>query len=1070
MITQNRVILFLMILLLHTTTSSQTREDAFNVSLEKGFYKTPDSIQTSVYWYWISDNLSEEGVLKDLNAMKEVGFNKVFIGFIGLPPDECPYGDVKFFTEEWWRILHTALKTATELGLEIGIFNAPGWSQTGGPWITSEQSMRYLTSSALTLKGAQPVSIALETPIVPFQDVKVLAFPVSEHYLNNILAQADTEISVSSQSRSVSGIFSLKPPETVVNMNRKGADPLRSLKIQPAGYINACCSVYVVERGERQFVKHFELDRTNARLNVGFEPYAPIVVSLPEVTAEQIQFVFSDIERRAIINDLVISSTPVVERYPEKTLAKMYQTPLPHWDSYTWDKPYPLLSDTSTVSASEVMDISGYLTPEGILNWDVPAGTWHVMRIGMTPTNVTNDPASAESKGLEVDKMSKKHVQSHFDAFLGEIMRRIPPDDRKSWKMVVIDSYETGGQNFTDDYANGFMKTFGYDPIPYLPVFSGHVIGSADISDRFLWDVRRFVADQLAYGYMAGFREICHQNGFTTWLENYGHWGFPGEFLSFGGQSDEVAGEFWSEGDLGSIENRAASSCAHIYGKPKVYSESFTCAGLAYSRHPGLMKKRGDWSFTEGINSTLLNVSIQQSDEDLFPGIDAPFGNEFNRKNTWYPFLDLFISYLKRCNFMLQQGLDVADIAYFIGDDAPKMTGITNPEVPAGYKSDYINSEVIIRGLTVQDGEFVLPHGTKYKVLVLPKQKTMRPELLSKLEQLVSDGGIIVGYPPEYSPSLKNYPDADREIKEIAEKMWTDKTSVRQFYGKGRIYSDVSLEHVFDEIRLVPDCSFQGSDSLLYVHRRKGDTDIYFISNQRDSKNAFTATFRVHDMQPELWDPVAVTTRILPLYEQKDNRITIPLQLEANESTFVVFRRKAGKTKPPIAGNYPEYETLVSVDTPWIVTFESDRIHRGVQAPVVFYKLQDWSEHPDENIRFYSGVALYKNSFELEKTEPGKHYYLDIGQVSVMAKVKINETYVGGLWTPPYRLDITQHIKAGKNSLEIEVVNTWVNRLIGDQGLPVEQRRLNSWNSKWEADSSLQKSGLTGVVRILCSE
>jgi hypothetical protein len=339
-----------------------------------------------------------------------------------------------------------------------------------------------------------------------------------------------------------------------------------------------------------------------------------------------------------------------------------------------------------------------------------------ILRTGMAPTRVTNGPASPEGTGLEVDKMSKTHVAEHFEAFLGQIIKKIPPGDRKTWKVTVEDSYETGGQNWTDGMMDKFKAVFGYDPLPFFPVLQGFVVGSEDMSDRFLWDMRRFIADRVAYDYVGGLREISHKYGLHTWLENYGHWGFPGEFLQYGGQSDEVAGEFWSEGELGNIENRAASSSAHIYGKNKVSAESFTAGGKAFARYPALMKQRGDRFFTEGINNTLLHVYIQQPYKNKVPGVNAPFGNEFNRLNTWFGDLDLFTDYLKRCNLLLQQGKYVADVAYFIGEDAPKMTGICDPALPRGYAYDYINAEVLLTRVKVKNGRLVLPDGMSYGI------------------------------------------------------------------------------------------------------------------------------------------------------------------------------------------------------------------------------------------------------------------------------------------------------------------------------------------------------------------
>jgi hypothetical protein len=312
------------------------------------------------------------------------------------------------------------------------------------------------------------------------------------------------------------------------------------------------------------------------------------------------------------------------------------------WDWYMWPtQPEPLQTGL-IAQPDKVIDLTEKMQENGKLEWEVPAGEWIIYRTAMLTTGVTNGPASPEATGLEVDKMSQKHVADHFDAFMGEILRRIPAKDRKSLVATVEDSYEMGGQNWTDDMITVFRKRYGYDPVPWLPVMYGQVIGSQDQSERFLWDLRRLVADRVAYDYVAGLRKVSNKNGLTTWHECYGHWGCPGEFLMYGGQSDEVAGEFWSEGSLGDIENRATSSCAHIYGKQKVWAESCTAGGPPFNRYPYVMKQRTDRFFCEGINATLLHLYIQQPDNTTFPGISADFGNEFNRKNIWFQQMHIF--------------------------------------------------------------------------------------------------------------------------------------------------------------------------------------------------------------------------------------------------------------------------------------------------------------------------------------------------------------------------------------------------------------------------------------------
>jgi hypothetical protein len=1044
-------------------------------TMEQGFISPPDSIRTGVYWYWINDNISKEAVVKDLQSMKEAGINRAYIGNIG--QQSYPVGKVKILSEEWWEIIHTALKTASELGIEIGIFNSPGWSQSGGPWIKPEQSMRYLAASELRVTGPAKIEQKLLTPATSsdFQDVKVIAFPVTGDYRQNLFNLPGARVTFATSSgnqalKTPGGRYVLPAEESHVRLVLPKACTARSLKITPCGYSYAKVEFQAKSGNDFKTVKQFYVNRTNGNLNVGFVPDSPVVISLPEVAATEYRIVFRHAEGGSCFSDIDLSATPVMERYPEKTLAKMFQSPLPYWHDYLWDKQPDIQPATASAIAApgQVLDISKYMAADGTLSWDAPEGEWLVMRTGMSSTGVTNSPASIEGTGLEVDKMSKKHVAYHFDAFIGKILERVPPEDRKTWKMVVEDSYETGGQNFTDDFFDDFKTRYGYDPLPFLPVFHGHVIGSPDLSDRFLWDVRRMIADKVSYDYVGGLREVSNKHGLRTWLQTYGHWGFPGEFLQYGGQSDEVSGEFWSEGELGDIENRAASSCAHIYGKTKVSAESFTCGGNAYARYPAVMKRRGDWSFTEGINNTLLHVYIQQAYEDRYPGIDEWFGNEFNRKNTWFKHIDLFTLYLKRCNFMLQQGLNVADVAYFIGEDAPKMTGIRNPEIPKGYSFDYINAEVIVRDLSVKDGKLTLPHGTSYRALVLPPLETMRPEVLQKIEQLVAEGAVVLGPPPSRSPSMKGYPDADEQVKSLARKMWGDLSLKQRSYGKGTVLTGMTMQEVFDLLKLVPDCRIDDTIPVLYNHRSFDGKDIYFITNQSEQQIQTNVAFRVKDMQPELWNAATGAIRPLPSFEQNGETTVVPIQLESLESAFIVFREKGQASGSPasVAGNFPAPELFAEINSSWEATFEADTVKRGPSETIIFDKLTDWSKHENEQIRYYSGTAVYKTLFTIAEKPTDKKLYLDLGKVSVMAKVKINGQYVGGVWTTPYRLDATSQLKNGKNSIEIEVVNTWLNRIIGDLQLSPENRIVMT-DKQTQPNTPLQSSGLLGPVSII---
>ncbi|RAJ26350.1 glycosyl hydrolase [Pedobacter cryoconitis] len=1052
-------------------TQAQPKLPVQMAALETGFHQVPDSIQTSVYWYWVSGNISKEGVIKDLEAMKKVGINRAFIANVTW--GEKNAGPIKLFTAAWWEVLHTALKTAGKLGIEIGIFNCPGWSQSGGPWVKPEQSMRYLSSSETVINGPLLIHQKLEQPNPIFQDVKVIAYPAPKDYgttsgelklkLNSTPSLKDLGNLTDHQEETIIHLPAAKP--FLLDLSTEKPGTARSLVIYTAHSPTRLEGEIQVKINQTyQTIKHFVIDRTNPNLKNGFLSYGPATISIPATTAKDFRLVFTDFTANSGIAEIKLSPVPLVEDYLEKTLAKMWPDGYVYWPAYQW-QPQPVINDKAyVIDPGQVLDISEYMLADGTLAWQVPAGKWIIQRSGITPTQVHNAHAAPEGTGLETDKMSKTHIAAHFDAFLGEIKRRIPAQDRKTWKIVVGDSYETGSQNWSDQFITTFKSAYGYDPLPYLPVFQGKVVGSADHSDRFLWDLRRFIADKVASDYVGGLREISHKNGLTTWLENYGHYGFPGEFLQYGGQSDEVSGEFWNEGIKGNLENRAASSCAHIYGKTKVSAESFTTTDRYFMNYPATLKQRADRSFTEGINNTLLHVYIQQPEEDKMPGMNAYFGTEFNRKNTWFNDMDDFLSYIKRCNLLLQQGKYVADVAYFISEDAPKMTGIQEPALPHGYSFDYINGEVIKTRLTVKDGNLVLPDGMQYRILVLPKLETMRPELLIKLKELVSQGAVILGPKPSSSPSLQNLGKADLEIQQLTAELWGNintSTIKVNHYGKGMVLDGMSLGDALKLINVIPDFKTTIADSALFIHRELKDGAIYFISNQKNEAIQLKPEFRISGKSPELWDATTGKVRDLPAYTQTANTTLVPLKLAPYESAFVIFR-KSSPVQQNESLNYPKIIKSIPITSQWLVNFDPKL--GGPVKPVVFKQLTDWAENKDEAIKYYSGAAYYQNSFELSKVKKGQHVLLDLGNVIAIAKVKLNGIAIGGVWTAPYKIDITKAVKPGKNELEIKVVNNWINRLTGDHQLPENKRITSTYYDCYDPAVKLQSSGLIGPV------
>jgi len=1074
---KNLIILLAIALIVSNCTSPDKISPVDFENIQTGFVTPHDSNSVWCYWYWIGDDISKEGITKDLEAMKEVGIGAAFIGNIN--PDEVD-GRVPMLSEEWWEHMVHAVNEGKRLEVDIGTFNCPGWSMSGGPWVKPEMAMRHLVFSETTISGGSQKTVKLEKPSGEFQDTHVLAFPkiqAGKSKLTNkntnikIRPRLDNKKALIDGDLSSVTFFNARN-EYSIEFETEEIINVRSIQLIPGKIgFNALCELFAMVDGKYESVRSFFFERQNTNVNVGPDVSGAVSIALNDVQSNKFKLVCNDGGRRwparSGFAEIIISEEPVLEHFVEKKLGKMFPSPLPKWDSYIWENQDEIVNSELKIHEKQVIDISDKMDANGILNWDVPEGEWTIMRFGMVPTGTKNSPAAPQGKGYEIDKASSKIARFHYEKYVGELLRRVPEENRSGLKFVIADSYEMGSQNWTDGFEQRFEDKFGYNPVNYLPVFAGKVVSSVEESNRFLWDLRRAVADDVAYEYVGGLRKVSNENNLKLWLENYGHWGFPSEFLMYGGQSNLVAGEFWNEGTLGNIECKSGSSAAHIYGKPVTSAEAFTASGKAYLRHPALLKKRGDWSFTEGINHFVLHLYIHQPDDNRVPGVNAWFSTEFNRHNTWFKQSKTWIEYLRRCQHLLQQGQYVADVCYFIGEDAPMMTGARNPELPEGYSYDYINAEVILERLSVKDGKFVLPDGTSYSIMVLPPQKTMRPELLAKIEELVRQGGVIFGQAPEKSPSLSNYPECDSKVQVIAQKLWGDNkeesTGIKK-YGEGYVVDNLDLKTTLETLNVEKDVRINSNVPVLWTHRTMPGMEIYFLTNQSDDEIYFEPSFRVKGMKPQLWNAVTGEIRSLHEYTENEGQITVPIRMEAHRSWFVVFTNNSKDVAKGYEKNFPEFKSVQAIDNEWTVDFKNKDI--GPQTPVKFETLSDWAVSENEKIKYYSGSAVYKTTFELDEIPEKEETFINLGNVSVMAKVKLNGTNLGGVWMAPYRLNTTGHLKTGTNTLEIEVVNLWRNQLIKNKKLPKEERYTWHLVDDIQPNEEPHSSGLLGPVTI----
>ncbi|MBN2762547.1 MAG: hypothetical protein JXR41_05620, partial [Bacteroidales bacterium] len=745
----------------------------YGQTMEEGFASPPDNTRPGVYWYWINEHISKEGITKDLESLAKLGIGEVYIGNIfieGLPP-----GNVKTLSPQWQECMQFAIKEATRLGINIGLFNSPGWGTSGGPWIKPEDAMRYLTCNQVVVSGPAQVNQFIAKPKDFFQDVVLLAFPVT---LKNT---EKAHISSIPESRNLVGLMDESTLTGCIFNNRKGEQvqidleynqPVtgRGLTIIPSGqHFVTQCEVYAEKGSGFTLIKTHSFDRLRLAKAMGPEPFAPLSLSLGEVVASRFRIVMKDVPANFRLSELSLSEEPVLEDYQEKLLNIMPSMATPDWHAFIW-KNQEQESSEGVVDLTRVQNISRFLHGD-TLKWKVPEGAWKIVRVGMTTTGTINDPAAPGAVGLEIDKMNRRSLGFHFDSYLGKVVNGMNEEDLKSFKKIVADSYEAGPQNWTDELLPVFKKTYGYDPLPWMTVLTGHIVGSADQSNRFLWDLRRLVADRVASEYAGGLRELCEKKGKELWLENYGWNGFPSEFLKYGSYANGIAGEFWTNAGQ-NIESRLAASAAHIYGKNTVYAESYTTLEAPYEYHPGNLKRVGDKSYTDGINQHILHVSIHQPDDTKFPGISTWFGIEFNRQNTWFSHSKSWVDYQRRCCYMLQQGKPSADVCFFIGEESPRMSGWVDENLSKGYDYDFINADAIENLLTVVNGRLTLPSGVSYSLLALPPLETMRPALLKRIKVLVEQGANVLGRPVDRSPSLANYPGCDKEVQSLALEIW----------------------------------------------------------------------------------------------------------------------------------------------------------------------------------------------------------------------------------------------------------------------------------------------------------
>ena len=1078
-------------------------------ALARGFQDPPDSAKPRTWWHWTGGNVTKEGITKDLEWMKRVGIAGMQMADVSGGGGQSVEHKLAWGSPEWFDAARFAAAEADRLGLEMSIFSSAGWSETGGPWVKPEEAMKKLVWSETAVSGPQIFSGKLAQPpsnngpfgnwapgggrgraAAPpdptyYGDSAVVAYRTPEGESN----AADLHPKTTTSGGPVDGAplmdDNLNTSLTVAAPPGGGAAWIQYEFAEPL----AARAITIVVPGRGVPFGRLLAGDDGASFRTLVDLPGPVMYragtvrtySIPETKA---RFFRLEMTRAAAQPGGVMSQdrTQPAAQYAVSEFVVHTGARVNHWQekagfSFLYDyesTPTPPSPAATAIARGGVVDLTGKMDRDGNLNWEVPPGKWTILRMGYSLTGAKNRPAPEAGLGFEVDKFSRKYVEGYYHAYVDRIAREIGPLFGRSLRYVTMDSWEAENQNWTDEMIAEFHRRRGYDPTPYLPVLAGRVVDSADVSDRFLWDFRRTIADLLADNHYGTMAELLRQRGIGLYAEASGvSMDIMEDTLLNKSKVAVPMGEFWVHPLHPALQYyadvRGAASASHAYGKTLVGTESFTGGGY---EAPATLKAVGDYWLAQGVNRFMFHTSAEQP-LDTKPG-NTMVGTHINRNITWAELAKPYMTYLARNFYLLQQGLFVADLAYLLPEGIPSSQSFwgagLQPQPPEGYDYDCINTDVLLHRMSVaEDGRLVLPDGMSYRVLVLPQSCEMTPEVLRKVRDLAAGGATIVGPRAVKSPSLAGYPAADAEVRSLASEVWGDLDGTMRnkgYYGKGRIFWGLPLPDVLAAAGIRKDLEYSRplDSDLSWIHRRSGGADIYFLANHTDLWGKFDVRFRVVGKTAEYWHPD--TGAIEPAgFRIADGRTTVPLELAPRESVFVVFRKPAADPTRMVAR--AQSSLLAAVDGPWEVDFPPNW---GAPATIALASLESWTLNADAGVKYFSGTATYVHALDVPGSwlRPGARIILNLGSVKDLAEVAVNGKPFGILWTQPYSVDVTDALHPGSNRLEIKVTNEWTNRQIGDRIGPPERRVLTSEPvvSAFGRPQVLGESGLLGPVGV----
>jgi len=1130
------LLLLIVILSIHLQARAADNID-FTNPLVSGFLHPPKAAKPSIYWLWLNGYVNRDYLETELKQFSEKGIGGLCIFDMGARGDAkaAPPGGPAFMSDEFVENIAYTLELAGKFNLDVQLAACSSWD-LGGSWVQPQHASMGLYHTKIRVKGPVDYDKVLPFPELPantpktpdgkpafFKNVAILAIPEAKR-------QPAHEFVFKLPGTDIHCI------DHAILYNAQSDNPKRygELHLFTKDFSVAVSTDSLEEQSFREIIRDRLKPNTKPQ-RFNFKPVEARYVRLRIYNGynthfnmvQLAEFEVYDTGGHNIVASKEIDRTKdsaliILSNSQRKTDTKWNADNLNDGEKTgaygTWVSAG--LSPLVIEDRSRILDLTKLINAEGKLTWKIPPSEWTIIRFVCANTGERLKVPSPNSDGLATDHFSHEATRVFIQYITNRLKQKLGDLEPTPLKQLYLPSYEVRGATWTPDLIEQFMKYCHYDMTPYLPALAGCLIENEDITSRFLYDYRKMLGDLLVDAYYRTASETANRASLGIEAEAGGpgppvHQ-VPVDALKALGSIDEMRGEFWpwrqERSQLWIVKETACA--AHIYGRRRVHMEAFT--GFRHWQDgPFDLKPSADRAFCEGMNHIVWHTSSHQPPEAGKPGWVYGAGTHLTPNLTWWSKAKPFVNYLSRCSFLLQEGLFVGDVCYYYGDQGFNFVPAKHidPSLGYGYDYDVVNPEVILNRMSVKDGRFTLPDGMRYELLVLPDRKDMNLQVLQKIKELVTAGGTVVGPKPTQSNGLTNYPIKDQQVKQLADLLWGNcdgKNVFEHRYGNGKIIWGRSLREILLARGIGPDFQYtSGKEAadLDFIHRRTPEADIYFIRNRKMRREFVNAHFRVSARAPELWLPDTGTILQQPVYEQTPEGIRVPLQLSPSGSLFVVFRKPVSQPHlvsldPGInATKVTEREVRITAfengsykmktSDGRTIKFEIDQIASALQltgpwnvyfpaawgAPdsATFAELKSWTEHENPGIRNFSGTACYKTEFVIPRQwfKKGRKIYLDLGKLWALGEVTLNGRSLGIVWKPPYRIEITKAARADQNKLEIEITNTWANRLVGDAKLPPDQRycRTNITFSgtpgkPWK-DIPLRQSGLLGPVELV---